>query len=66
MDIVDQAQAIEHLPVETALATARRTPRELPACGACHNCIAPIPPGLLFCDTDCRDDHTHRTRRGHP
>lgn len=63
MDIVDQAQRIEHLPVQAALARARAAIQKLPACGLCHNCQASVPPGHLYCDADCRDDHQHRTKR---
>ena len=44
MDIVDQAGGAAEKSV-------------LPAIGECHNCAASVPPGALFCDTDCRDDH---------
>ena len=29
----------------------------LPANGVCYNCLAPLDPGLRFCDADCRDDY---------
>ena len=54
MDDIDRAQAREELDRSLAIAAARKS--VLPAIGECHNCAASVPPGALFCDTDCRDD----------
>jgi len=63
MDAVDYASEIEQLPVLAAIARARAATPSLPACGTCHNCAATTPPGVLYCDADCRDDHQHRQGR---
>lgn len=53
MDDIDRAQDRESQLRADAL--TRRHP-EIPACGACYNCGEKLAPGVLFCDTDCRDD----------
>lgn len=45
--------------IEATLASAIRrvrTPKLRPT-GCCHNCEGLLPPGLLFCDSACREDH---------
>lgn len=45
--------------IEASLASAIRKVRQprMRANGHCHNCEALLPPGLLFCDSACREDH---------
>lgn len=63
MDLADLAQRYEHQPVAHAIAKARAAKPQITPDGRCHNCQALVAPGHLYCDTDCRDDHEHRTRR---
>lgn len=66
-DIVDQAQHAEAMHLQRAMQSARQADPMLISCGTCHNCDAIIPPGTLFCDADCRDDHAKRhASRKHP
>lgn len=62
MDVSDQATAREEQ--ERALSLQQRRPAGPLACGACHNCDAPLPDGMRFCDLDCRDDWQARQVRG--
>lgn len=48
--------------VADGLAESRRAPA-LVACGVCHYCTEPVPPGRLFCDADCRGDYDHLQAR---
>ena len=64
-DIVDLAQEVEALLLQRAMQNARVSSAPLIACGQCHNCDAIIPPGMLFCDIDCRDDHSKRQHLHH-
>lgn len=55
-DIVDTAQ--DHIEKTMADAIrAARAPIKQQANGSCHNCNAPVPHGLLYCDALCREDH---------
>ena len=53
---------------ERAMAEARTAADLTPPVGRCHNCDASVPPGVRFCDADCRDDWQARrnaeVRRG--
>ncbi len=62
MDIVDDAQQAEALLVRSGIAAARRVRDLLPPIGRCYNCDASLPPGVRFCDADCRDDHQRQQR----
>lgn len=53
-DVLDRAQQLEE--AERASAALLRKP-VLPRIGRCHYCAATLPPGGLFCDSDCRDGH---------
>lgn len=55
MDDIDRAQEREMLDRDLAIAAARRA--ALPATGHCYNCEASVPPGVSFCDADCRADY---------
>ena len=60
-DIADLAQ--EHIEREAHLVIAAgRKPVGIRANGVCHNCDATVTTGLLFCDSDCRDDWQLRSR----
>lgn len=67
-DEIDQASDREQLDRDLAIAAAKHSAPELPACGECYNCTASLPPGVRYCDKDCRDDHAKTTsaeiRRG--
>jgi len=54
MDDIDRAQEVEDRHRAAAI-SARRT--VLAPTGECHNCAASVPPGVNFCDADCRDDY---------
>jgi hypothetical protein len=58
--IVDLAQSAEALHLQRALAAVRTSHPPLISCHRCHNCDASLPAGVLFCDTDCRDDYQRR------
>ena len=60
-DIVDLAKSAEALHLQHALAAVRTQHPQLISCHRCHNCDASIPAGVLFSDTDCRDDYQRRT-----
>ncbi|AUN95420.1 hypothetical protein C0099_11065 [Pseudazoarcus pumilus] len=63
-DVSDRATEREELDRELALRAARAA-RDVPPlpCGTCHNCGERLPPGLPFCDADCRDDWQLRRRQ---
>lgn len=41
-------------------AAAAKAPKGVP--GVCTNCGAACLPRAVYCDADCQQDHTHRTR----
>lgn len=57
-DDIDRAQEREQLDRAAAIAAASSASSLplLPACGECYNCESSVPPGLRFCDADCRKD----------
>lgn len=55
-DEADLAQEQIEANLALALRAAARQPKMRPS-GFCHNCEAVLPPGLLFCDALCREDH---------
>jgi hypothetical protein len=62
-DFADIAAEREQADTARAISAARTPPPGAPiACGECHNCLAPIPDGLRFCDDECRDDWQQRKR----
>ena len=65
MDVFDRATELEEKQRDVAL--KMRKPTLIPA-GSCHYCDSVLRAGLLFCDTDCRDDWQHeqdaRSRNG--
>lgn len=63
-DIIDLGSDREQRDREAAIAAARSFDW-LPAAGSCHNCDAAPPPGLRFCDADCRDDWERRSHGPH-
>ena len=54
MDDSDRATAHEELRRDIAL--RERRPEGPPYTGQCHNCDAPLPPPMRWCDPDCRTD----------
>lgn len=52
-----QAQVMEH-----QINSIRNRGRELNPTGECHNCSEPLEGHKLFCDEDCRDDHSKLLR----
>jgi len=61
-DFADKASDREELDRDIALTVARRQVPDLPAFGLCYNCDAPLPDGVRFCDSECRNDYTTRKR----
>lgn len=55
-DDADRADLRISAAVQSALNQVRRAPG-LHSDGRCHYCDEPVPDGLLFCNTDCRDDY---------
>lgn len=55
-DEADKAQEQIEANLALALRATNRQPK-VRANGFCHNCEAVLPPGLLFCDALCREDH---------
>ena len=63
-DFADDALKFEEMDRELAIAMHRKKSHSLlPVCG-CHFCDSVLPPNMLFCDSDCRDDweREHRAR----
>lgn len=61
-DFADLASEREELDRDLALKAAHNHAPALSATGYCHNCEAPLPEGLRFCDCDCRNDYDSRQR----
>lgn len=61
-DIIDQANDRAALDLQRALAAATRGVPPLPFTGQCHNCEAPLPGSMRFCDADCCRDFEKRLR----
>lgn len=62
-DIADIAALREQEFLEDALAELLlHSPKMLLPVGVCYNCHDHIPPGLRFCDKDCREDYDARLR----
>lgn len=63
-DPLDTASEHEQELRDDAIAAIRRKSAEhlLPAVGICWNCEAIVPPGVLYCDADCREDHSARVK----
>ena len=59
-DSTDIAQSADQFYLETALANAKRT--TLKPRGCCWNCEEMLPAQQNFCDRDCEDDYTKRSR----
>jgi hypothetical protein len=53
-DLADLAQAQNERV--TGMLLTRRLPEAPEATGFCLNCGVPLPPGVRWCDADCRDD----------
>lgn len=53
-DIIDDAQEREEELRIKALAV--RKPTGPVPCGFCLNCEEPVPAGMRWCDSDCKDD----------
>ena len=66
-DHVDNTDKLIFAEVARGLAAVRGRPA-LVSHGACNYCDEALPPALLFCDVDCRDDYEKeqaaRTRAG--
>jgi len=56
------AQAITDAMIEDGIKKAQDY-RPLPATGNCWNCEAQVVEGALFCDPECQEDWTKRTKR---
>jgi hypothetical protein len=55
-DVADRADWRIAQDIKAAMAHARKTP-QLEADGHCHYCDEHVTHGVLFCNTDCRDDY---------
>ena len=64
MELIDQAQEIEHLHREQLIKKQLKKYSKLVNKLSCYNCLEPLTSGLNFCDADCRDDYDHRVSRG--
>lgn len=62
MDDIDRGQEREQIDRERALSAALNHEPPLPAIGICYNCEVSLPPGVCFCDCDCRNDYEMRQR----
>jgi len=63
MDDIDRAQERDQLLRDIALIEANHhRPPPTPPIGRCYNCESSVPPGVRFCDLDCRDDYDARKR----
>ncbi|ADJ62428.1 hypothetical protein RC55_17540 [Herbaspirillum seropedicae] len=54
-DHADNADKRIYGAIAAGLAAARRAPMLQPDC-RCHFCEEAVAPGILFCNSDCRDD----------
>lgn len=63
-DPLDTASEHEQELRDDAIAAIRRkaAAQVLPAVGICWNCESIVPPGVLYCDADCRNDHSERIK----
>lgn len=64
-DEVDVANEQADAYLAARVADARKGPKTV-ATGRCLNCDSLLPPGLLYCDSACKQDAEHRdmmTRR---
>ena len=52
----DEERSDEITALYRAIALTRKAPEGPPVTGECHNCAEPLPPGVRWCDADCRDD----------
>lgn len=61
-DEIDMACDREQRDRDLAIAAARSRSEvmDIPAVGVCYNCESSVPPGLRYCDKDCRDDWAAR------
>lgn len=59
-DSTDKAQDTDQFYLNNALINAKRT--TLKPRGCCWNCEEMLPPQQNYCDRDCEDDHTKRSR----
>lgn len=60
MDEIDQASDREQLDRDLAIAAAKHSAPELPACGECYNCASRMQVGMRFCGPECRSDWEQR------
>ncbi len=60
-DEVDRANEQADAYLAARLAEARKIKRVV-ATGRCLNCESLLPPGLLYCDSACREDYEQRAR----
>lgn len=59
MDVIDRANDAADLILQDAIERRQREAQCAPsllACGHCYGCNEPVPQGLQFCDSFCRDD----------
>jgi hypothetical protein len=60
-DEVDRANEQADAYLAARVAEARKIKKVVPT-GHCLNCESLLPPGLLYCDSACREDHEQRSR----
>ena len=63
-DEFDKASEVEQLLLDSLLYMQSKKPKEeATATGQCLYCEAPLPGGLRWCDSDCRDDWGYEQKR---
>ena len=60
-DEIDQMQE-RNEKLDALIATRKAVHKWPTPTGLCHYCDATIGPGMLFCDTDCRDGWEHEQK----
>jgi hypothetical protein len=55
-DEIDLASDREEIARQSAMLTSRKPETNIGANGRCHECGAPVLPGMRWCDALCRDD----------
>ena len=63
-DEFDKASEFEQLLLDSLLYMQSKKPKEeAAATGQCLYCEEPLPVGLRWCDSDCRDDWEYEQKR---
>lgn len=70
-DVVDQAAEYEEVFTSAAIDAAKNSRKRRRAfTGLCHNCGVEVDDPVIFCDTECENEHEYFEKRrrinGHP